>query len=129
MEGNFSKLEYLKALKEMKQGKSCGKYSLAPEFYQTFGMKSLLAGFNNGFAMGDLSTTQRRGIIKLIPKKSEELFYIRNWRPLTLYLPKLVNNNQAGFIKGRCISENIHLIDSVINYTASKKHRRSLTLP
>ena len=93
---------------------------------------------NCAFAIGQLFVTQRRGVIKLIPKKREELYYIRNWRPLTLlncdykiavkaianrlkiYLPKLVNNDQTGFIKGRSIAEKIRLIDSVINYTASK---------
>ena len=72
-----------------------------------------------------LSVTQRRGIIKLIPKKDAEPFYIKNWRPLTLLncdykiaaksianrlkpsLPNLINYDQTGFIKGRFIGENI----------------------
>jgi len=78
-------------------------------------------------------------MIKLSPEKSEELYYIKNWRPLTLlnydykiatkvianhlktHLHKLINNDQTGFLKGRFIGENIHLVDSVINYTAAKK--------
>ena len=43
----------------------------------------LLNALNYGFETGELSISQRRGIIKLIPK-SEELYYIRNWRPHTL---------------------------------------------
>ena len=35
-------------------------------------------------------------------------------------LPKLTNNDQTRFIKGRFIGENIRLIDSIINYTANK---------
>ena len=31
-------------------------------------------------------------------------------------IPKLINNDQTGFLKGRFIGENIRLIDSVINY-------------
>ena len=75
----------------------------------------------------------------IIPKKTEELYYVKNWRPLTLlncdykiatkaianrlkiHLHKLINNDQTGFLKGRFIGENIRLIDSVIYYTAVKK--------
>ena len=88
--------------------------------------------------IGQLSTSQKRGIIKLIPKKSEELYYIKNWRPLTLlncgykiatkaianhlktHLHKLINNDQTGFLKGRFTGENLRLIDRVVNYTATK---------
>ena len=141
VDGILSKVEYLKALKEMKSGKSPGTDGLPVEIYQNFRneiLEPLLAALNYGFATGNLSTAQRRGIIEIIPKKSEELFYVRNWRPLTLfncdykiaakaiasrikiYLPKLVNNDQTGFMKGRRIFENTRLIDSVINYTSSK---------
>ena len=33
---------------------------------------------------------------------------------------KLLSDDQTGFIKGRFIGENIHLIDSFIKYTAEK---------
>ena len=82
--------------------------------------------------------TQTRGIIKLIPKKDAEPFLIKNWRPITLlncdykigakaianrlktFLPKLINSDQTGFLKGRFIGENIRLIDGIINFTAAK---------
>ena len=129
------------ALKDMGNGKSPGNDGLPSEFYKTFWSdisEPLLKALNYGFEIGQLSVSQRRGIIKLIPKKSEELYYIRNWRPLTLlncdykiaakaivnrlkaHLSKLINNDQSGFIKGRFIGENIRLIDSLINYAATK---------
>ena len=37
---------------------------------------------------------------------------------LVLVLPKLIDNDQTGFLKGRFIGENIRPIDSVINFTA-----------
>ena len=101
--------------------------------------KPLIEALNYGFEIGQLSISQKRGIIKLIPKKSEEIYYVKNWRPLSLlncdykiatkavanrlktHLHKLINNDQTGFLRGRFIGENIHLIDSVINYTAVKK--------
>ena len=36
------------------------------------------------------------------------------------FLPKLVSDDQTGFIRDRFIGENIHLIDSVIKYTKAK---------
>jgi len=35
-------------------------------------------------------------------------------------IPKLVNSDQTGFIRGRYIGENIRLIDGVINFAATK---------
>ena len=67
-----------------------------------------------------------------------ELVLIKNWRPLTLlncdykiaskaiasriktFLPKLISDDQTGFLKGRCISENIRLLDSVIKYAEGR---------
>ena len=36
-------------------------------------------------------------------------------------LPKLINNDQTGFLKGRFIGENIRLIDSIIHYANTKQ--------
>ena len=62
--------------------------------------------------------------------------FIKNWRPLTLLncdykiaakaianriktvIPKLINSDQTGFLKGRFIGENIRLIDSIIKYAS-----------
>ena len=94
--------------------------------------------WQTSYEIGKLSISQRRGIIKLIPKKDANLNSIRNWRPLALLncdyeiatkaiasrikmlLPKLVSDDQTGFIRDRFIGENIRLIDSVINYTKAK---------
>ena len=126
----------------MEPEKSSGTDGLPPEFYQMFWSevsKPLIEALNYGFEIGQLSISQKRGMIKLIPKKSEELYYVKNWRPLSLlncdykiatkaaanrlktHLHKLINNDQTGFLRGRFIGENIRLIDSVINYTAVKK--------
>ena len=104
----------------------------------------LISALNYSYDEGSLSITQRRGIIKLIPKKDAEPHLIKNWRPLTLLncdykiaakaianriksvIPKLINNDQTGFLKGRFIGENIRLIDNIINYTLLKKHPRAI---
>ena len=135
-------MECRNALKDMEPDKSPGTDGLSSEFFQMFWndvSKPLLEALNYRFEIGKQCISQKRGIIKLIPKKSEELYYVKNWRPLTLlncdykiaskgianclkiHLHKLINNDQTGFLKGRFIGENICLIDSVINYTAVKK--------
>ena len=142
IEGLLTELECLNALKDMEPDKSPGTDGLPSEFYLMFWnevSQPLLEALNYGFEIGQMSISQKRGIIKLIPKKSEELYYVKNWRPLTLlncdykiatkvianrlktHLHKLINNDQTGFLKGRFIGENIRLIDSVVNYTAAKK--------
>ena len=39
---------------------------------------------------------------------------------IKMVIPKLINNDQTGFLKGRFIGENIRLIDSIINYAAEQ---------
>ena len=98
----------------------------------------LISALNYAFDSGCLSVTQRRGVIKLIPKKYAELYFIKNWRPITLLnnnykiaaksianriklvLPNLINHDQTGFLKGRFIGENIRLINSIIQYATEK---------
>lgn len=117
--------------------KTPGTDGLPAEFYKVFWKdisSTLISALNYAYEIGKLSITQRRGIIKLIPKKDAEPFFIKNWRPLTLlnsdykiaaksianrlksFLPNLINYDQTGFIRGRFIGENIRLIDSVIGY-------------
>ena len=94
----------------------------------------LLSALNFAHESGWLSITQRRGIMKLIPKQSIEPFYIKNWCPITLLnadykiaakaianliktvLSKLINNDQTGFMTGQFTGENIRLIDGIIQY-------------
>ena len=105
----------------------------------------LISAFNYAYDSGMLSITQRRGIIKLIPKKDSESYFLKNWRPLTLLncdykiaakaianriktvIPRLIINDQTGFLKGRFIGENIRLIDCIIKYASEKKYIRSTT--
>ena len=46
-----------------------------------------------------------------------------------LVLPKLIDNDQTGFLKGRFIGENTRLIDSVINFAAAKNIPGLLVFP
>ena len=140
-EGALTQKECLEALKKMESNKTPGTDGLPAEFYKVFWKdisSFLISALNYAFDSGCLSVTQRRGVIKLIPKKDAELYFIKNWRPITLLntdykiaaksianriklvLPNLVNYDQTGFLKGRFIGENIRLIDSIIQYATEK---------
>ena len=140
-EGALNRKECLDALKSMKGDKSPGTDGLPCEFYKVFWndlVEILLNSLNYSYDIRKLSISQRRGIIKLIPKKDAELNLIKNWQPLTLLncdykiatkaiasrikvvIPTLISDDQTGVIKGRFIVENIRLIDSFIKYTAER---------
>ena len=94
-------------------------------------MESLNAAYENG----QLSISQRRGVITLIPKEESSLIELKKWRPITLLnvdckiaskaiakriepiLPLLIHEDQTGFVKGRYIGENIRLISDVMEQT------------
>ena len=74
-----------------------------------------LASLNASHAKGLFSISQRRGLLTLIPKKDKSLYYVKNWRPISLLncdykiaaksianrikrtLPSVINSNQTGF--------------------------------
>ena len=136
-EGLLTNSECLQALQSMEPEKTLGSDGIPAEFYKIFWddiSEHLVTSINHAYQKEQFSVTQRRGIIKLIPKKDTEPYLIKNWRPITLLncdykisakalashlkkvLPKLVNSDQTGFMKGRFIGENIRLIDGVINF-------------
>ena len=94
---------------------------------------------NLGFEKEELSTTQKEGVIILIPKTDQPKDRIKNWRPISLLntvykigsasianrlklvLPKLISEDQTGFIKDRFIGDNVRLIYDVMSYLTSEK--------
>ena len=86
-EGPLSSKECLEALKSMASERSPGTDGLPSEFYKAFWEEigeSLTSALNFSFEIGQLPISQRRGIIKLIPKKDADPNLIKNWRPLKL---------------------------------------------
>ena len=91
------------------------------------------------FENGQLSTSQRLGILTLIPKKDKDRLLLRNWRPVSLLttdyklitkilalrlskaLPSIIHQDQTAYIKGRYIGENIRTIADIIEYCKQKQ--------
>ena len=99
----------------------------------------MLASFHFAFQSGSLSISQRRGVISLIPKKNKDKSILENLRLISLLnvdykiltkviakriektLPKIINPDQTGYVKGRYIGENIRLIQDVMFLTKRLK--------
>ena len=141
-EGIVSEDECLRALKEFKNCKSPGTDGLSAKFYKFFWSEistDIIGSFNYAFKTGTLSISQGRGIISLIPKKNKDKSLLENLRPISLLnidykiltksiakrlekvLPKIINPNQTGYIKGRFIGENVRLIQDAMFYTKQEE--------
>ena len=136
LEGEISETECKDALKNMKLNKSPGSDGLPIEFYTTFWENIntlLIESINSAYHNGELSTSQKKGILSLIFKKGDTTL-LENWRPISLLntdykilahalanrlkkvISKLIHTDQSGYIKGRNISSNIRLIQDVIDF-------------
>ena len=126
----------------MKNGKSPGTDGLPAEFYKFFWLDlgaDMTTSFNYAFSIGMLSISQRRRIISFIPKKNKDKSLLENLRPISplnidyksltkviakrfeKVLPKIINPNQTGYIKGRFIGENVRLIQDIMFYTKQEE--------
>ena len=141
LEGPITIQEALKALKNMANNKSPGSDGFTAEFYKFFWSDLghfFVKSINYGYNFGELSTTQKEGIITCIPKGDKPKQYLKNWRPISLLnvsykiasacianrlktvLPLLINNDQTGFLSGRYIGENIRTLYDILSHT--EKH-------
>ena len=86
-DGIISETELLKVLKSMKNDKSPGNDGITKEFYEFFWddiKNSLSDSVKKSFISGELSTSQKQAVIKLIEKKDRGKRLIKNWRPISL---------------------------------------------
>ena len=112
----------------MKKDKNPGSYGFTVEFYNFFWKDVgpfLLRSFNYALLIGELSITQKQGIISILPKAGKPRKFLKNWHPISLLnvsykiasacianriktvLDYLIHGNQKGFLKNRFICENI----------------------
>ena len=80
-EGAITECELLKALTSMDNDKSPGNDGITKEFYIKFWdvvKEPLCASIQQSFIAGELSTSQKQVIIKLIEKKDRDKRFIKN---------------------------------------------------
>ena len=121
----------------MKNNKSPGSAGFTSEFFKVFWNRLgafVVRALNDGFEKGELSSTQKEGVIVCIPKGDKPREYVKNWRPISLLnvvykigsscitnriqrvLPCLISHDQSGFLSNRYMGDNIRLIYDIIHY-------------
>ena len=86
-EGLITLEEVKLVVKEMANGKSPGSDGFTPEFYKFFLVDLgifLIRSFNYAVLSGELSVTQKQGVITCLPKGDKPREYLKNWRPISL---------------------------------------------
>ena len=127
----------------MKHNKSPGNSGFTVEFYKVFWKDIgyfLIRSLNRGFLKGELSITQKQGVITCIPKGDKDKLLLKNWRPMSLLnvcykiasgsianrlkhlLTTIINEDQTGFLQNRFIGENTRLIYDIMFHT--QKHNK-----
>ena len=94
---------------------------------------------NYAIELGELSPSQRQGVVRLIEKKNKDRRNLDNWRPISLLnvdtkifskllanriklvLPNIISYEQTAFVKDRYIGENAQLIQGLIEYCKRKQ--------
>ena len=137
------------AVKSINTNSAPGCDGLTAEFYKFFWSRlraPLYESLMESIEQGELSVSQKRGIISLIPKGNNlNNSDVNNWRPITLtntdykiitkvlacrlqaVISTLIHPNQSGFLKGRNISHHIRLIDEIIDFSG-KTNKKGLVL-
>ena len=135
LEAEITKSELFDALEKMKTGSAPGLDGLSVEFYLTFWNsvgEFVYCSLQFAHNCGRFSISQKRGVIKLLPKKGKNPHFIKNLRPITLLsvdlkiltklfalrfkllLQDIVLPDQNAFIHKRYIGNNILDLYSLI---------------
>jgi len=131
----ITKEEIIKVIRCLPNNKAPGTDGITYEFYKELIEESSSVFekiFNDVIEKGKMPSSWYKNVITLIPKKSEELEDVRNWRPISLtncdvkifmkilanrlnnICQKIIGTYQQGFIRGRLILESVMDIMSVM---------------
>ena len=128
-------LETLKSCSDSAPGPDGIPYSIIKLTWQYFG-KLLMDSWELAIKTGNLTHSHRSSYLRLIPKEGKDQTHLKNWRPITLsncdfklisktIAKKLTDTvsdsiglTQTAYIKGRQITDNLHLMLHTVEKTA-----------
>lgn len=86
LEGEIILKECQDILRTFKREKSPGDDGFTWKFYNCFNLlgRDFLDSFNSAYNKGEMSISQRRGVITLVSEEDSDLELLNNWRPITL---------------------------------------------
>ena len=137
LEGILTVDEATKYMKTCRGDASPGSSGFTGNFYKFFwrNLKGFIVeSLNFAYQTGNLSITQKLGIIILLPKPNKDKKLLSNWRPISLLnhvykilsgalaerlkpmLPNIIHNDQKGFVRGRFMGECIRNTYDIIEY-------------
>ena len=140
-EGAFTLSECYEALSQMQTNKSPGADGFPVEFYRRFWSSlgnDLVEVLNYSYEHGQLSDSQKEGIIRLLYKKDDPLL-LKNWHPISLLntdykictkvlanrltkvLSVILSEDQTCGVPGRSIYENLFLLRDTLDYIDHKQ--------
>ena len=135
LDSPISRLELSEALRDLRRGACPGLDGLSRDFFEIHWetvIPIVEAGIQEIWSSGAMPTGLAEGMIYLIPKAAGRSLELRQWRPITIlntiykilakvlarritsFLPDIIHENQTGFIRGRCIFDNVLLLWEVM---------------
>uniref|UniRef100_A0A670I4H7 Reverse transcriptase domain-containing protein n=1 Tax=Podarcis muralis TaxID=64176 RepID=A0A670I4H7_PODMU len=142
--------EEIKAIiTDLKNGKAPGPDGFTSRYYKE--MESALLNplqevMNNILKEREIPETWKEALITLIPKQDSDLEQIKNYRPISLLnvdykifagvlarrfkaiLVKIIHRDQAGFLPGRQMKDNLRNIINIIEYLTERCDKQGLLL-
>ena len=149
LDQRISKADLYEALLESKVDSAPGLDGLTVGFYREYWDlvgDLIYKSIAYAFEQGRFSVSQRRGIIKLIPKKFKNPHFVKNLRPITLLnvdyklltkalsmrfkliMEDLILNDQNAFIRNRFIGSNVMDVFSLIEAAEENQEEAVLIL-
>ena len=148
-DGPIRKDEIKEVIRNIANNKTPGSDGFPVEFWKFFWINIghfLIRALDEAFENGELSFTQKQGVITCLHKDNKPREFLKNWRPISLLntdykiltgilarrlkliLPSIIGQTQKGFLKERFIGENTRLVYDIMDYLNSNNMAGMLLL-